>query len=112
MGRLTKEQAAREAGEAGTNATSLNLTHRALSDVSGVESLTLIRPVRAAALLLTILCAAASACAGVVPEQFQEPGAPRPRLQLPRHPRGTSCCYYNVNKQVVVNEQCCHAESS
>ena len=34
MGRLTEEQAAREAG---TNATSLNLTHRALSDVSGVE---------------------------------------------------------------------------
>ena len=45
MGRLTEEQAAREAGLAGTNATSLNLTHRALSDVSGVESLTLIRPV-------------------------------------------------------------------
>jgi hypothetical protein len=33
MGRLTEEQAAREAGSAGTNATSLKLTHRALSFV-------------------------------------------------------------------------------
>ncbi|CAD6234607.1 unnamed protein product [Miscanthus lutarioriparius] len=38
MGRLTEEQAAREAGLAGTNATSLNLTHRALSDVSCLSS--------------------------------------------------------------------------
>jgi hypothetical protein len=56
MGRLTEEQAAREAGSAGTNATSLKLTHRALSDVSGVKSHRLPR----AALILTILCAAAA----------------------------------------------------
>ena len=96
MGRLTEEQAAREAGLAGTNATSLNLTHRALSDVSGVESLTLIRPVlcysQSFVLLVLVL---RGGCAGVVPEQFQELGAPRPRLQLPRHPRGTSC-YYSI----------------
>ncbi|PWZ32147.1 Protein phosphatase 1 regulatory subunit 7 [Zea mays] len=38
MGRLTEEQAAREAGSVGTNATSLKLTHRALSDVSCLSS--------------------------------------------------------------------------
>lgn len=36
MARLTVEQAKREAGSAGTLATSLNLSHRALSDVGAV----------------------------------------------------------------------------
>ncbi|KAL5220727.1 hypothetical protein ABZP36_025440 [Zizania latifolia] len=38
MGRLTVEQAKREAGSAGMAATSLNLSHRALSDVSCLSS--------------------------------------------------------------------------
>ncbi|KAF0893774.1 hypothetical protein E2562_029669 [Oryza meyeriana var. granulata] len=38
MARLTMEQAKREAGSAGTLATSLNLSHRALSDVSCLSS--------------------------------------------------------------------------
>uniref|UniRef100_A0A0E0JU28 Protein phosphatase 1 regulatory subunit 7 n=1 Tax=Oryza punctata TaxID=4537 RepID=A0A0E0JU28_ORYPU len=38
MARLTVEQAKREAGSAGTLATSLNLSHRALSDVSCLSS--------------------------------------------------------------------------
>jgi len=39
MTRLTVEQAAREAGSDGSGATALNLSHRALSDVSGLVSL-------------------------------------------------------------------------
>jgi len=39
MMRLTVEQAAREAGSDGSGAKALNLSHRALSDVSGLESL-------------------------------------------------------------------------
>lgn len=38
MARLTVEQAKREAGSAGSGATSLNLSHRALSDVSCLSS--------------------------------------------------------------------------